>query len=112
MLLLPFEPGLFEDTIERPDWHVQTALSCNCDRAGLNRMLKLAVTAFGANVAPPILFEEANYLANVHVNVLLGTAHNDEVERRTLTETRGTLSQSFDILPDSPQLRPVAPTDC
>jgi hypothetical protein len=45
MLLLPLEPGLLEDTIERPNWHVQTEFSFNRDRAGLNRMPELAVTA-------------------------------------------------------------------
>jgi len=37
---------------------------------------------------------------------------NDEVERREVTQTEGTLFQSFDNLLTSPKRRPVAPTDC
>jgi len=105
MLLLPLEPGLLEDTIERPGWHVQPAFSCYRDRAGLNRMPKLTATAFGANVMPPIVFEKVNYLADLHVNVLPKTSPNDEVDRRALTENEDALSRPFDYLLTSPKLR-------
>jgi hypothetical protein len=37
---------------------------------------------------------------------------NDEVERRALTENKGSLFQSPDFLLHSSKLRHVAPTDC
>jgi hypothetical protein len=43
MLLRRLETSLFQDTIERADWHVHPEFSGHRDRTGLNRMLKLAV---------------------------------------------------------------------
>lgn len=59
---------MLEDTIERANWHVYPELSGHRDRAGLNIVLKLTVTTAGPDVPPPILFEEPNYFANLHVN--------------------------------------------
>ena len=59
---------MLEDTIERANWHVNPELSGHCDCAGLNNVLKLTVTTAGPGVSPPVLFEEPNYLAYLHVN--------------------------------------------
>ena len=81
MLLRRLEASLLQNTIERTDWHVHPEFPGHCDRAGLNRMLKLAVTTLRPNVVPPILLDKSNCVSDLHVTGPL-PSHNDEVERR------------------------------
>ena len=67
MLLWPLETSLLQDTIERTNWHVYTEFPGHSDRAGLGRMLKLAMTALSSNVVPPILLDESNCVSDLHV---------------------------------------------
>ena len=60
---------MLEDTIERSNWHLYPEFSGHGDRARLNIVSKLAVTAAGPDVPPPILFQEPNYFADLHVYV-------------------------------------------
>ena len=95
MLLRRLETGLLQDTIERTDWHVHPEFPGYCDRAGLNRMLKLAVTTLRPNVVPPVLLDKSNCVSDLHVTVPI-PSHNDEVERRgnALVTNEAALSQS------------------
>jgi hypothetical protein len=96
MLLRPLETSLLQDTIERAYWHVHSEFPGHRDRAGLNRMLKLAVTALRPNVVPPVLLDKSNCVSDLHVTVPLQSWHNDEVERRGVAATsiEGSLSIS------------------
>jgi len=67
MSLWPLEASLLQDTIERTNWHVYTEFPGHSDRAGLGRMLKLAMTALRSNVVPPVLGDESNYVSDLHV---------------------------------------------
>jgi hypothetical protein len=67
MLLRRLETSLLQDTIERTDWHVHSELTGHRDRAGLNRMLKLTVTALRPNVVPPVLLDKPNCVSDLHV---------------------------------------------
>jgi hypothetical protein len=97
MLLRRLETSLLQDTIERTDWHVHPEFPGHRDRAGLNRMLKLAVTTLRPNVVPPVLLDKSNCVSDLHVTVPL-PSHNDEVERRgSATAIEGTLSRSLDL---------------
>jgi hypothetical protein len=58
MLLRRLETSLLQDTIERTDWHVHPEFPGHRDRAGLNRMLKLAVTTLRPYVVPPVLLDK------------------------------------------------------
>ena len=57
---------MFEDTIERANWHVYPELSGHGNRAGLNIVLKLTVATAGPDVPPAVLFEEPNYFTDLH----------------------------------------------
>jgi hypothetical protein len=60
---------LLEDTIERANWHVHPQLSGHRDGARFNRVLKLTVTATGADVPPPVSLKELNDLTDFHIIV-------------------------------------------
>jgi hypothetical protein len=57
MLLLSLQASLFEDTIERADWHVHTEFPGYRDGAWFNGMLKLAVATLRPDVVPAILLD-------------------------------------------------------
>ena len=64
--LVGLETRLLEDTIQRALWHVDAHFTCNSDRAGLHRVAKLPVTAFGTHVSPPVGFDEPYSFADFH----------------------------------------------
>ena len=113
MLLRRLETSLLQDTIERADWHVHPEFPGHRNRAGLNRMLKLAVTTLRPNVVPPVLLDKSNCVSDLHVTGPL-PSHNDEVERRGREGAkRRCLIQIIDSLLGSPKMRlAIARTDC
>ena len=116
MLLRPLEASLLQDTIERANWHVHPEFPGHCDRTGLGRMLKLAVTTLRSNVVPPVLLDKSNCVSGLHVTVpRLLSWHIDEVERRAAAPTSNgaDLSQSSTPLLGQPKTPPaIARTDC
>jgi hypothetical protein len=80
MLLRRLETSPLQDTIERTEWHVHPEFPGHRDRAGLNRMLELAVTALRPNVVPPVLLDKSNCVSDLHITVPL-PSHNARVER-------------------------------
>ena len=113
MLLRRLETSLLQDTIERTDWHVHPEFPGHRDRAGLNRMLKLAVTTLRPNVVPPVLLDKLNCVSDLHVTAPR-PSHNDEVERRGREgQNEGSLSKSS--IPSLAHRRcdpAIARTDC
>jgi len=64
--LVGLEARLLEDTIQRALWHVNAHFTGNSDRAGLHRVAKLPVATFGAQVSPPVCFDELYSFADFH----------------------------------------------
>lgn len=102
-------PGLL--TVERIDWHVYSEFSGNCDRARLNRMLQLPMTARRSDVAQTFAIDKPDYGANLHDTPGLTTRLSDAGLRRELTKAiyrdhRLPPALTVDDIPA------VAPTDC
>jgi hypothetical protein len=115
MLLRRLETSLLQDTIERTDWHVHPEFPGYRDRAGLNRMLKLAVTTLRPSVVSPVLLDKSNCVPDLHVTAPLPSCHNDEVERRGVAAPANEADLSQSSTPSLAHRRrdpAIARTDC
>ena len=69
-MILLLQAGLFENTIERANWHIQVHISWNNYRSRFVRMMELAVAAFGSHDEPTVVFDQFDNRFDFHILIL------------------------------------------
>jgi len=74
-----FQPGLFLDAFQRPDWDIPFRMR-DGNAASYRRMLELLVTANLFHLAPAVSFKNPDNLAAVHLRFFLKRRlHQDSI---------------------------------